>query len=53
MAAYLKKGDAVNLICLNLSKGFDRAPQGKLLLRNEKTGINLKKPVRWIKSLLK
>lgn len=32
----------MNLICLNLSKIFDIVPQGKLLLRNEKIGINSK-----------
>lgn len=32
----------MNLICLNLSKVVDIVPQGKLLLRKENMGINLK-----------
>ncbi|CAM5090421.1 unnamed protein product [Natator depressus] len=49
---FLDKGNAVDLIYLDFSKAFDTVPQGELLVKLEKMGINMKIE-RWIRNWLK
>ncbi|CAM4638570.1 unnamed protein product, partial [Lepidochelys kempii] len=49
---FLDKGNAVDLIYLDFSKAFDTMPHGKLLVKLEKVGINMKIE-RWIRNWLK
>ncbi|CAM5117040.1 unnamed protein product [Natator depressus] len=48
---FLDKGNIVDLIYLDFSKGFDTVPRGELLVKLEKMGINMKIE-RWIRNWL-
>ncbi|CAM4697526.1 unnamed protein product [Caretta caretta] len=48
---FLDKGNAVDLIYLDFSKAFDTVPNGELLVKLDKMGIN-RKIERWIRNWL-